>query len=54
MQVTGPASKQTEKLPFKAPKLEVYGRARDITRNVGEKGALDGGGGAAAGPKTRT
>ena len=41
-----------EKRKFNAPTLEVYGRARDITRNVGAKGALDSGGG--AGPKTRT
>lgn len=43
----------SEKRPFKAPKLEVYGRARDITRNVGPSGALDNGGGGAGGPKTR-
>ena len=42
-----------EKRHFSPPKLEVYGRARDITRNVGSKGATDGGTGAAAGPKTR-
>jgi hypothetical protein len=50
--VTDPASRKTGKLPFKAPKLEVYGRARDITRNIGSKGATDGGTGQAAGPKT--
>lgn len=46
------SSNETGKRPFVAPKLEVYGRARDITRNVGSKGVTDGGGGAAAGPKT--
>lgn len=51
--MTDSASKEMEKRPFKAPKLEVYGRARDITRNVGARGSLDGGGGDAAGPKTR-
>lgn len=44
--------KEAEKRAFKAPKLEVYGRARDITRNTGSKGSLDGGGGGGAGPKT--
>ncbi len=44
--------KEAEKRPFKAPKLEVYGRARDITRNIGPNGSCDGGGGAGAGPKT--
>ena len=50
--MTDPVSKETEKRPFKAPKLEVYGRARDITRNAGSKGGTDGGSGAGAGPKT--
>lgn len=50
--MTGSGSKEMEKRPFNAPKLEVYGRARDITRNVGSKGSLDGGGGGGAGPKT--
>lgn len=34
--------KNATKLPFSAPKLEVYGRARDITRNVGGTGNTDG------------
>ncbi len=42
-----------EKRPFSAPKLQIYGRARDITRNVGSRGATDSAGGAGAGPKTR-
>jgi hypothetical protein len=33
------------KAPFTAPQLLVYGRARDITRAVGNKGELDGGAG---------
>jgi hypothetical protein len=49
----GGANDKIKKAPFVAPKLEVYGRARDITRNVGPSGNLDGGGGAGAGPKTR-
>jgi asparagine synthase (glutamine-hydrolysing) len=51
--MSNPLSKEAEKRPFKAPKLEVYGRARDITRNVGSKGNADGGSGAGSGPKTR-
>jgi hypothetical protein len=50
--VTDPVGNGTEKRPFTAPKLEVFGRARDITRNVGSKGIVDGGSGSAAGPKT--
>lgn len=38
--------------PYHKPELLVYGNIRDITRNVGPKGADDNGGGAAAGPKT--
>jgi hypothetical protein len=33
-----PAGKRT----FTAPRLEVYGRARDITRAIGGTGAKDG------------
>lgn len=40
------------KKPYHKPELQVYGNIRDITRNTGPKGAEDGGGGAAAGPKT--
>lgn len=32
-----------EKTSFVAPKLEVFGRARDITRAVGNKGNADNG-----------
>jgi hypothetical protein len=38
--------------PYNKPEVIVYGNIRDITRNAGPKGDLDGGGGAAAGPKT--
>lgn len=40
------------KKPYRKPELIVYGNIREITRNVGPKNNLDGGGGAAAGPKT--
>jgi len=40
------------KKPYHKPELTVHGNIRDITKNVGSKGAVDGGGGAAAGPKT--
>ena len=49
-QVTG----QETKKPYHTPAVIVYGNIREITRNVGSKGNLDGGGGAAAGPKTGT
>lgn len=38
--------------PYHKPELIVYGNIREITKNAGPKGNLDGGGGAAAGPKT--
>lgn len=38
--------------PYHKPEVIVYGNIREITRNLGPKGDLDGGGGAAAGPKT--
>ena len=44
---------QTRK-PYHKPAVIVYGNIREITRNLGPKGDLDGGGGAAAGPKTGT
>ena len=37
---------------YREPQLVVYGDVREITGNLGPKGSLDGGGGAAAGPKT--
>lgn len=42
------------KKPYHKPAVIVYGDIREITRNAGSKGAVDGGGGAAAGPKTGT
>jgi hypothetical protein len=43
---------EEQKKPYHKPEVIVYGNIREITRNVGPKGNLDGGGGAAAGPKT--
>lgn len=43
---------QGTKKPYRRPQVIVYGNIREITRNAGPKGNLDGGGGAAAGPKT--
>lgn len=51
--MTDSVSKEIGKRPFTAPKLEVYGLARDITRNVGSKGVSDNAGGSAGPPKTR-
>ena len=48
------AKPKTKKKKYKSPTLLVYGDIRDLTKNAGPKGALDGGGGAAAGPKTGT
>ena len=45
---------QSLKKPYHKPEVIVYGNIREITRNAGPKGAIDGGGGAAAGPKTGT
>jgi hypothetical protein len=42
------------KKPYRKPEIIVYGNIREITRNLGPKGNVDGGGGAAAGPKTGT
>jgi hypothetical protein len=49
------AGQETEheiKKPYHKPAVIVYGNIREITKNAGAKGDLDGGGGAAAGPKT--
>jgi hypothetical protein len=45
---------QETRKPYHKPEVIVYGNIREITRNLGPKGDLDGGGGAAAGPKTGT
>ena len=42
------------KKPYHQPQVIVYGNIREVTRNLGPKGNADGGGGAAAGPKTGT
>ena len=43
---------QENQKPYRKPEVIIYGNIREITRNAGPKGDLDGGGGAAAGPKT--
>jgi hypothetical protein len=50
----GQGSGQEIKKPYHKPEVIIYGNIREITRNVGPKGNVDGGGGAAAGPKTGT
>jgi hypothetical protein len=45
-------TEQESKKPYHKPAVIVYGNIREITRNAGAKGNVDGGGGAAAGPKT--
>ena len=40
------------KKPYHKPEVVVYGNIREITGNAGAKGNVDGGGGAAARPKT--
>jgi len=49
-----PGNTEEAKKPYHKPEVIVYGNIREITRNAGPKGALDGGGGSAAGPKTGT
>lgn len=46
------AKQQQAGKTYREPQLIAYGDVREITENVGPKGSLDGGGGAAAGPKT--
>ena len=48
------AQEHENKKPYHKPEVIVYGNIREITRNAGPKGNLDGGGGSAAGPKTGT
>jgi len=45
-------NEQQAKKPYHKPEVIFYGNIREITRNAGPKGNLDGGGGSAAGPKT--
>lgn len=42
------------KKAYSTPVLHVYGGVATLTKNLGARGSLDGGGGAAAGPKTQT
>jgi hypothetical protein len=46
------ATSDESKKPYHQPEVIVYGNIREITKNAGPRGNLDGGGGAAAGPKT--
>jgi hypothetical protein len=50
--VDSPDNQNKSPKPYHKPELVSYGNIRDVTRNTGPKGADDGGGGAAAGPKT--
>jgi hypothetical protein len=50
----GQAKALETRKPYHKPEVIVYGNIREITRNIGPKGDLDNGGGAAAGPKTAT
>jgi hypothetical protein len=50
--VDSPDKHEENRKPYHKPELIVYGNIREITRNIGPKGNDDGGGGAAAGPKT--
>ena len=52
LETDGQAHEQETRKPYHKPEVIVYGNIREITRNAGPKGNLDGGGGAAAGPKT--
>lgn len=52
LETESPEEHEETKKPYHKPELLVYGNIREITRNLGPKGNLDGGGGAAAGPKT--
>jgi hypothetical protein len=51
---TAQSQEQETKKPYHRPEVIVYGNIREVTRNLGSKGNVDGGGGAAAGPKTGT
>jgi hypothetical protein len=51
-ETTGQGNEHEVKNPYHKPEVVFYGNIREITRNLGPKGNLDGGGGSAAGPKT--
>ncbi len=50
----GQVNEQETRKPYHKPDVIVYGNIREVTKNLGAKGNLDGGGGSAAGPKTGT
>jgi hypothetical protein len=52
LETDGQENEQETRKPYRKPEVIVYGNIREITRNAGSKGNVDGGGGAAAGPKT--
>ena len=47
-----PQKQEATQKPYRSPELQEYGSISELTANVGSKGVDDGGGGAAAGPKT--
>jgi len=51
---TAIAQEHETKKPYHKPEVISYGNIREVTKNLGSKGNLDGGGGSAAGPKTGT
>jgi len=51
---TAETHEREAKKPYHQPQVIEYGNIREITKNLGSKGNVDGGGGAAAGPKTGT
>jgi len=52
LETDGLNKEQKVRKPYHKPEVVVYGDVSDISRNLGPKGNLDGGGGSAAGPKT--
>lgn len=52
MNSKAPQGSENNSRVYAKPELRKYGHLAQITSNVGPKGADDGGGGAAAGPKT--
>ena len=52
VETVGLDEQEVAKKTYHKPEVLMYGSIREITKNAGSKGALDGGGGAAAGPKT--
>ena len=51
---SNPNKTENLKRTYRAPELVLYGNIREITKNIGPKNDLDGGGGSAAGPKSGT